>query len=343
MEQDILYHKLERKGYRPRNIIYAPETLRQKVVQAAHLQIDAGHGGGARTTDRVLSTYWWPGVTTDVTKFVKECPICATTKARATKPAPLQSLPICVEPNTRVHLDLFGPLKISEGGNKYILVITDAFTKYTEVVAIENKEAETVARAFFERWICRFSAPQQIVTDQGKEFCNKILDLTCELWGIDKNRTSPFHPQTNSSAESYNRTIIKYMRAMLGNNNTLGWEQWLAPLMLAYNCHVHRATLETPFFLTHLHDPRLPHFDISNPRRLYHDNYAAEAYNLVQVSYRRAAENLGKAQKAQKHYYDRKTEEKSFKADEKVLVHFPNVPTGINPKFYTRWRLCTMW
>jgi hypothetical protein len=33
--------------------------------------------------------------------------------------------------------------------NKYILYITEAFTKYALITAIENKEAETVAKAIF--------------------------------------------------------------------------------------------------------------------------------------------------------------------------------------------------
>ena len=56
------------------------------------------------------------------------------------------------EPNERIHMDLFGPLKTrSASGNKLIQVITDAFTKHTELVPLLNKEASTVARAFFER------------------------------------------------------------------------------------------------------------------------------------------------------------------------------------------------
>jgi hypothetical protein len=47
------------------------------------------------------------------------------------------------QPNQRVHVDLFGPLKTSENRNKFILCITDAFTKYAEVIAIPDKQATT--------------------------------------------------------------------------------------------------------------------------------------------------------------------------------------------------------
>ena len=50
-------------------------------------------------------------------------------------------------------LYLFGPCKTSDAGNKYVLTMTDAFTKYAEIVAVPNKEAVTVAEAIFTKWI----------------------------------------------------------------------------------------------------------------------------------------------------------------------------------------------
>jgi hypothetical protein len=54
-------------------------------------------------------------------------------------------------------MDLFGPLKTSESG-KIIMCITDAFLKFAELIAIPDKCAETVANAFFTRWLCRDTA-----------------------------------------------------------------------------------------------------------------------------------------------------------------------------------------
>jgi hypothetical protein len=52
-----------------------------------------------------------------------------------------------------VHIDLFGALK-GDPNFKYVAVITCAFTKWTEVIPITDKEAPTVAKAVFEEWIC---------------------------------------------------------------------------------------------------------------------------------------------------------------------------------------------
>ena len=129
--------------------------MRNKILGAAHSSWVAGHTGVDKTLSRVQANFWWPGVTADVERFVKDCTRCQEANLGKPQNAPLQSLATAGEPNERVHMDLFGPLKTrSASGNKLILVITDAFTKYTELVPLLNKEASTVARAFFERWIC---------------------------------------------------------------------------------------------------------------------------------------------------------------------------------------------
>jgi transposase InsO family protein len=72
-------------------------------------------------------------------------------------------------------------LKTTSSGHKYVMVITDGFTKFCEVAAIPHKSATVVARTLFERWIVRYSAPESIVSDQGKEFCNKVMYAMCDL------------------------------------------------------------------------------------------------------------------------------------------------------------------
>ena len=167
-------------------------------------------------------------------------------------------------------MDLFGPLKVrSANGKKYIMVMTDAFSKFTELAAICDKEADTVAKAFFERWICRYRVPAMIVSDRGKEFLNDTMKKLCEFMGMDHNPTSSYHPQSNAQAETYNKTMIRYLSCMLDNNTTLDWEEMLPAMMMSYNCHVHRATKESPFFLTYLHNPRLPYFNLDKPQPLY--------------------------------------------------------------------------
>ena len=83
---------------------------------------------------------------------------------------------------------------MSGNQKRFILCMTDAFTKYVELVAIPNKEAATVAEAIFEKWICRHGCPLELVTDQGKEFCGYLTNDLFKLMEIKHNTTTAHHP-----------------------------------------------------------------------------------------------------------------------------------------------------
>ena len=71
-----------------------------------------------------------------------------------------------------------GPLK-SCTENKYILVMSDSFTYWLELVPIQDKSAEIVSKALTENWLYRNSPMDVLVTDNGKEFSNETIKLLC--------------------------------------------------------------------------------------------------------------------------------------------------------------------
>jgi hypothetical protein len=83
---------------------------------------------------------------------------------------------------------LYGPLKTSECRKKF---------KFAELIAIPDKRAETVAAALFSRWLCRHGLPLEIMLDQGKEFCNEVVDKLLVLLKAEKT-TTPYQPETDA-------------------------------------------------------------------------------------------------------------------------------------------------
>ena len=80
-------------------------------------------------------------------------------------------------------------------------MITDAFTKYMELLVIPDKTAKTVVRTIMDSWVCRFSTLKEIVTGGGKEFANELLNSLCAELQIIHKSTTPYHPQTNGAVE----------------------------------------------------------------------------------------------------------------------------------------------
>jgi hypothetical protein len=152
-----------------------------------------------------------------------------------------------------------------------------------------------------------------MISDQGKEFCNELVNRLCALWDVDKRRTSPYYPQTNSSAKSYNRSMRKYITVMLDKNPTIDWEDLLPSMMLSYKGNVHRATGDSPFFLTFAHDPRLPYFNIEKPRMFYDSSYVSDMYEISRAAHKAAKENLEEQRDRQEGYYDEKTEYRTLR------------------------------
>jgi hypothetical protein len=78
-------------------------------------------------------------------------------------------------------------------------------------------------------------------------------------------------------------------------------------MMLSYNCHVHRDTGDSPFFLTFAHNPRLPYFNIEKPRMFYDSSYMSDMYEISRAVHKAAKENLEEQRDRQEDYYDKKT------------------------------------
>ncbi len=102
----------------------------------------------------------------DILTHIKECLKCQSSKTKKfPKITPVQPMPQCSSPSQHIHMNLLGPCKTSEMVNKYVLTITDDFTKNVEICVIPNKEAKAVADIVFIKWICSYGCPSIINTN----------------------------------------------------------------------------------------------------------------------------------------------------------------------------------
>ena len=147
-----------------------------------------------------------------------------------------------------VSVDILGPLPESEAGNSYVLVAGDHFTKWMEAYAIPNQEAITVARKLTDEMFCRFSPPEQLHSDQGRQFESDLIKHICKILNVQKTRTSPYHPQCDGLVERFNRTLL-HMLATTTREHPFDWEDQIRKVCMAYNTSVQASTGYTPFFM----------------------------------------------------------------------------------------------
>lgn len=312
----------------PRTILLAPASIRNQLLQNAHGSSWAGHDGQDRVYARITTSYYWPGLKDDIAKFLASCTICQKKNHKGIQPIPLRPLPIPDSTNFRVHVDLMGPLK-SHTNNKYILAITDAFTKVGVLAPLPDKEATTVAKALLHHWIYRFSIPKQIHSDQGKEFCNKVLQELFSLLGTTHTTTTAYHPQANAQVERLNRTILNYLRAQ-NIDDSLDWEKNLPIFEFHYNSSFHSSLHTTPFKMLYGHE--------ETPNSMDPPSFQShkQRWDFIKDLHQSAQGRQQLQKEAQKKAHDKHATPHSFQQGQQVLIKEHNF-LGRNHKIAPHW------
>ena len=206
--------------------------MKEDVLRDLHEGVIRGHLGEDKTFERVKERFYWPGYYNEVSNWVKTCSSCASrTTPNPKNRAPLQSVKVGY-PMQLVATDILGPFPESNAGNSYILVVGHYFTIWMEAYPIPNKEATTIAKKLMEEFFFCFSPPEQLHSDQGRQFESELIAEICKLLGIKTTHTTSYHPQSDGLVERYNRTLLS-MLATMATKNPFDWESHLRPLCLA--------------------------------------------------------------------------------------------------------------
>ena len=203
---------------------FVPKALRRAVFTALH---GLSHPGIRATQLTVTSRFVWPGVKKDIRKWAQACVQCQKSKVHRHVKAPLGTFSTPDARFAHVHLDLVGPLPAS-GGYNYLLTCVDRFTRWPEAVPIPDISAETVAKAFVERWISTFGAPTTVTTDRGRQFESHLFTELTRLLGTTRVRTTAYHPASNGLVERFHRTLKAALKA---HEDPHKWTEYL-PLTL---------------------------------------------------------------------------------------------------------------
>ena len=230
-------------------------TLHARLLRLCHNPTIAGHPGHNCMYHALRREYYWPHLAADVASTVRGCRTCAMNRVKLRKHLNRLRLFPATRPLKSLAIDILGPLPKTKAGKGFLLVITDRFTKLTQVVALRTTTAYTVATAFCDAWVFKYGVPRLLLLDNGPKFNAKFFQSVCRVLEIKNLYTSAYHPQTNGQVERYNRTIASMLRNYV-NEHQNDWDVYVGPLTYAYNSHVHRSTRTTPFELV-----------LSRPRR----------------------------------------------------------------------------
>ena len=250
------------------SVFIVPACKQQAAIDGCHWS--AGYQGHDRTLNLMKERFWWPGMSRALIMAVSNCGRCKQFEAKP-QILGMQQI-ICTEPMEMVHVDYIKMEVTVSTQEKPVVknvLVVDHFTQYVQAYVTRNQMARTTARVLYNEYFSMFGFPQKLMSDQGTGFTSKVIAAMCSLLGIEKIQTTPYHPQSNGSAERVHQTL----RRMIGKLDPEKCQKWpahLGSVLIAYNATWSLVTGYSPYYLMFGRRPQLP-IDLLFPTHREHN------------------------------------------------------------------------
>ena len=242
-----------------------PKSWNYTVLAEAHDKL--GHQGNSCTYCLIKCQCYWKGMNKDIRKYIANCVLCQWEIAKVQQ-YPLQMTEIPDRPFDKIAIDLVTEYETSTSGNKHILTIIDHLTRWPEAFPIRDKSADTIVAKFINEYLPVHMCPQYILSDNGTEFKNSLMDEVLQQLGIDRIFSAPNHPQSNGKLEVFHK-YLKPTLKKLCEKDPANWDKCLNQVLASYRITPYLATVESPFFLVYGRDPNLPLHQLLEPMQCF--------------------------------------------------------------------------
>ena len=205
-------------------------VLTTLLIQEAHGQISFAHPSAHKTYRLLKGRYHWPGMESDIERYVDNCVECKKTKtSRVKQPGLLRPLPVPDRPWEHLTTDLMD-VPISKLGNDCVWVIIDRFGKESISVPCRRTiDAVGIAKLFVEHVWRRGHTTVSIVSDRGPQFVSSFWKEVCRILGIKVVLSTAFHKETDGQTEIMNQYLTQRLRPYV-NFYQDNWDE-LLPIM----------------------------------------------------------------------------------------------------------------
>ncbi|GBO06936.1 Transposon Tf2-6 polyprotein [Araneus ventricosus] len=322
----------DRHGSKAKLVV--PQTLVQKILNLTHDNDTVAHPGLARTLKRIKDNLFWKGLYAQVRRYVASCHSCIQRRGFAKNVnAPVQSIPTADYRFQKVAFDAIGPLVASKNGNKWIIVISDYFTRYPETYALPNIQSHNVAKVLID-FISRHGVMQTLYSDRGSNFLSNAMQEVYTKLGISEQQTLAYNPRGNGMLERLNKTLIDTLSHLVSVQQ-VDWCEHLPFALMAYRNARHRILDENPSFLVYGRDPVIPyHLIFSEKVRSYSDypSYAQQLVTKLQTAFSLVKQNLDKQAESYSKVQVSLPKNKRTVIGDLVYVHTPKIKVHTSKK-----------
>lgn len=325
-EKDSMFEKLRsmmnlQDGvWKKQGVVFVPQVLCRRILSSYHGE--GIHFGVQKTLDVMKPVVFWPGMDTDVRRFIQECEICKSGKSTSFQKAPNQTFDPPKAPFQRIAMDFAGPYERTKDGNKYFIVIVDHFSRYLKVFPVREATMEKAIGAL-QKVIYEEGTPEEVLTDRGTHFTGEKFEAFLRQNNIKHLKTTAYHPQCDGLAERQIRTLKDLVRcSILGkiDGTSKSWDTELNEVCRRMNQTIHRSTGFTPFSLARGRTGKFAEIDwlpVSIPSRQINSDWDAVRQQIMAAM----EKNRGERRKL-----------RMFEVGEKVFKRVPS-PKPFEPRY----------
>lgn len=178
--------------------IVVPASKQQETLEKIH----AGHQGIQRCRSRAKMSVWWPGMSSQIEEFVRNCPHCV--KESTPRKEPLVPSPLPDYPWQKIGSDLF----VLDG--KTYLIAVDYLSRFPEVVTLSSTTSGSVI-SVLKTLFARYGIPEEVVSDNGPQYASHEFAQFAKEYAFKHTTSSPHFPQSNGQAERTVKTVKKLL------------------------------------------------------------------------------------------------------------------------------------
>jgi RNase H-like domain found in reverse transcriptase/Reverse transcriptase (RNA-dependent DNA polymerase)/Integrase zinc binding domain/Integrase core domain/Zinc knuckle/Aspartyl protease len=323
-----------------------PESLRPLLMAHFHDDSIAGHLGVDKTYERILRRYFWDGMHTAITEYVRTCESCQRRKS-STRVGQLDIGPPSTAsyPFERISIDVLGPLPVTSRRNRYCLCVIDIFSRFPMIFPIPNQRTATIATTLIEKVFLEFGFPAEILSDRGSNFVSDLFKQILDLFKVRKITTLAYRPQTNGVVERFNHSLVTMVSHFVALDQQ-DWDSWIPYVLFAFRSAPHATLGHSPFFLLFGREPRFPLDHVlgargPNSTSMKPDDEAyladvAQRYRFAQDTVARRIQSVARARDV---LNSQIVNRMSFDIGDKVLRWRPQLkdPKGKSKKLSKQW------
>lgn len=205
----------------------APPDLLSLMILEAH---GLSHVATEEVKRKITKEYgfWAPYLLEQIDQVINRFAICLKNNVRRGVMVAPGHIPTPKGRMRELVIDFVDMIRPVEG-KRYMLVMVDRFFRGTEACPTKRKDAQSVAKFLCREVISQWGLPDQISSDNGKEFVDKTVKLILQNLGIKQRLGAVYHPQSQGICEKMNGVLKNRIAKICQHTGP----NWVAALPLA--------------------------------------------------------------------------------------------------------------